>query len=709
MFTLLFRPGAIQRWLAVFALLAGCSLPLDAIAAWQWSAASTIKNLSVSGQNALLPQVAANRKGNAVAVWSRSDGVNTVIQAAPYQDKAWGTAVTISPAVGIAASPRVAVSGNGIAQAVWIRAIAGNPVVESAGCNLAGNVWTDAVRVSDLGWDAAAPQIAMNEDGVTALVWTRYNGTVWVVQAKLYVNGVWQDTVNLSTPLRDAFTPQAVVSSSGAVTVVWSRFDGAANANIIESVRYEKGRWSDAVMVSDPVRDTRFPQLAVDEAGNVTVVWTQANGQLFNIQSRRWLAATGWDANIIALSPVTQMADTPAVTADSKGTAIAVWSQLQADGLWSIRSRRFSNGSWADANSFAPGGQSAYTPQIAADNSGSATAAWMRSDGVNTVIRGTHFRNGEWTPVTALSVSGQNAVSPQVAMPGGDSATVVWLRSNGSNTIVQARQGAYITPTYTVTLNKSGTGTVTSDPAGIDCGKICTASYLDGVQVTLTATPAEGFNFQGWSGACTGSAACVLKMTVDQTVNAKFVASMAYALKITAPASTCPPSPYWLCPPPGPLPGVVTSSPEGINCGERNKACKFAFGKDAVVTLTATPKYGYYFKNWVGCPTPDGPVCTVTVTQPTTTVTPRFAALPKYALKISKTRFGSVTSEPAGLDCKTNARSCQRRFVVDTPVTLTAQPAPDRRFVGWGGDCSGAALACTVIMNAKKKVSATFE
>jgi len=45
--------------------------------------------------------------------------------------------------------------------------------------------------------------------------------------------------------------------------------------------------------------------------------------------------------------------------------------------------------------------------------------------------------------------------------------------------------------TYTLTVNKSGngSGTVTSNPAGINCGTACSANFTSGASVTLTATP----------------------------------------------------------------------------------------------------------------------------------------------------------------------------------------------------------------------------
>ena len=64
------------------------------------------------------------------------------------------------------------------------------------------------------------------------------------------------------------------------------------------------------------------------------------------------------------------------------------------------------------------------------------------------------------------------------------------------------------TQTYTLSVNKAGTGTgvVTSSPAGINCGSDCSESYNSGTSITLTATPDASSTFTGWSGACTGTA-----------------------------------------------------------------------------------------------------------------------------------------------------------------------------------------------------------
>ena len=76
----------------------------------------------------------------------------------------------------------------------------------------------------------------------------------------------------------------------------------------------------------------------------------------------------------------------------------------------------------------------------------------------------------------------------------------------------------------TVTKTGTGSGTVISNPAGINCGADCSETYTSGTQVTLTATADPGSTFNGWSGGgCSGTATtCMVTLSGDTTVNADF-------------------------------------------------------------------------------------------------------------------------------------------------------------------------------------------
>lgn len=79
------------------------------------------------------------------------------------------------------------------------------------------------------------------------------------------------------------------------------------------------------------------------------------------------------------------------------------------------------------------------------------------------------------------------------------------------------------TSTYTLSVSKAGTGsgTVTSSPAGISCGADCSEPYSSGTSVILTATAASGSTFAGWSGDSDCSDGAVT-MNANKTCTATF-------------------------------------------------------------------------------------------------------------------------------------------------------------------------------------------
>jgi Divergent InlB B-repeat domain len=96
---------------------------------------------------------------------------------------------------------------------------------------------------------------------------------------------------------------------------------------------------------------------------------------------------------------------------------------------------------------------------------------------------------------------------------------------------------ALIAYPLTVTKTGAGSGMVTGQPAGIDCGATCTASIAYGTKVTLTAAPDKGSAFVGWTGVCQlQGATCIFALTGPSAANAVFGA--ASPTSSTRPAST---------------------------------------------------------------------------------------------------------------------------------------------------------------------------
>ncbi|HET7443165.1 MAG TPA: hypothetical protein VFJ57_00760 [Solirubrobacterales bacterium] len=111
----------------------------------------------------------------------------------------------------------------------------------------------------------------------------------------------------------------------------------------------------------------------------------------------------------------------------------------------------------------------------------------------------------------------------------------------------------------------SGSGTVSSSPAGINCTVFCQAEFSDGTVVTLTATPAPGSVFAGWSGpSCPGTVPCQLTMSGDRSITATFTAA---ASGVSGGGqSQQPVLPPGIHPAPVPLPSAKPKPRKALHC-----------------------------------------------------------------------------------------------------------------------------------------------
>jgi Divergent InlB B-repeat domain len=247
---------------------------------------------------------------------------------------------------------------------------------------------------------------------------------------------------------------------------------------------------------------------------------------------------------------------------------------------------------------------------------------------------------------------------------------------------------------FALSITKAGTGSgaVTSAPAGINCGTSCSGSYNSGTVVSLTATAATGSSFAGWNGDADCSDGSVT-MNANKNCIATFnLIPQAFTLTVNL-LKTMTIA--------GTGSGTVTSTPAGINCGTD---CSENYGSGTSVKLTATPAAGSTFAGWSGDPDcSDGSVtmnasksCTASFNLTAQTV----------ALSVTKAGSGTVMSTPAGVNCGTD---CSESYSSGTVVTLTASPAEGSKFLGWsGGICSGTGT-CTVTLTKNTSVTATFD
>lgn len=259
---------------------------------------------------------------------------------------------------------------------------------------------------------------------------------------------------------------------------------------------------------------------------------------------------------------------------------------------------------------------------------------------------------------------------------------ILQLLGDASCTAVFEQQPA----TLTVIRVGLGTGTVTSTPAGIDCGATCSATFPGVPSVTLTAVADAGSVFAGFSGD-PDCADGVVTPGSDKTCFARFNTS-AVPVVLTVDSS-------------GDGSGRVVSDPNGIDCPG---TCSAGFPNPTRVTLSAVADPGSTFVGWTGDADCEDGILNLTADASCTAV---FDALPSnFTLTVVFLGAGSgqVASNPPNLFC---AGDCSAQFSAGTLVSLSARPSLGS-FGGWGGDCSGGGFSTQVLMDADKTCTVTF-
>ena len=196
-------------------------------------------------------------------------------------------------------------------------------------------------------------------------------------------------------------------------------------------------------------------------------------------------------------------------------------------------------------------------------------------------------------------------------------------------------------------------------------------SYAAGSSVVLTATPAAGFAFAGWSGDATGTAnPLTVVMTASKSITATFTAiAMQYVLGVAVVGS-----------------GTVARSPS-----------QASYASGTVVTLAATPAAGYQFSGWSGGATGTANPLTLTMTADRTITATFVATSSSYTLTTARTGSGTVARSPN-----------QTSYASGTVVTLTATPAAGYQFSGWSGSATDLTNPLAVPMTANKSITAAF-
>ncbi len=303
-----------------------------------WSGAQVITN-NTATSSGTIPQVAFDSNGNAIAVWSQYDaGVQSILANRYMAGSGWSTPVVINAGDGATnqQNPKIGFDAQGNAIAIWQASLNGVTLVW-ANRYVAGSDWGSAqVIQSDQTTSGSSAQLGVDDSGNAIAVWEQAEN---VYATRYVVNSSW-GTATLLNTASNGFGPQLAVNAKGNAFVVWGQVV-VSNTTEIPSTRgiiwgnhyTVDGGWEAATLLQSPNGFTAdSPQVAIDASGNALAAWDQFNGSVYRIYTTRYQVGNGWGARQLIDVANTAGSFVPQLDSDGAGNVFAVWGQNDSDG-----------------------------------------------------------------------------------------------------------------------------------------------------------------------------------------------------------------------------------------------------------------------------------------------------------------------------------------------------------------------------------------
>lgn len=368
--------------------------------------------------------------------------------------RTWGMATTLESDTVSAMVPAVAVDGAGNAIAVWYQGAFGARSV-FASRNTGASGWTAPAAIEQAAGDTGGPndamwgpQIAMNTAGVAFAVWEQSDGTRSNIWAARNVNGMWDAPALVeNNDAGNARLPYVTVDSAGNALAVWFQSDGVRNRIYANRYVNSSGAWgsSATVISTDATGDAGNARIAADSAGNAMAVWEQTNpsaANTFHIWAARYSAGS-WAAATRIEERTPGNAWNPAVAVDAAGNATAVWYKQDADDTsrTSIWAKRFNGTAWGAVAALEGSTSGAAATSVAMDAAGNAIATWYQHDGQWDSVYTSRYVAGSWGTAERMELQNNgNARNPVVALDGSGNAVLAWYQWDGARTDIYTKR-----------------------------------------------------------------------------------------------------------------------------------------------------------------------------------------------------------------------------------------------------------------------------
>jgi hypothetical protein len=363
--------------------------------------------------------------GDATVGWSQFDGTDYEVDIASRPAGGpWGAPTRLSLPGENAGGVRIAANARGDAVAVWetfnpLPGPGDRSAVASTRSGPTGE-WSAPVVLAETGAAIPEQQVAIDAQGDAVALWTAAGEHEARVETSfLPVGGSWSAPAPLSPGKSDG-RPGLTVDPHGNFTAIWEGFDR------IETAERQAGSasWGEPTLLSDQFVGS--PTIAAGAGGDVAAAWILAlNNDERRIETAFKPAGGAWGPPSDA-SAIHEVIWRPSIAVDSHGDSAVIWSAASEtiDGPVEAAFRP-AGGDWQPPTQLAETGAGDTRPRVMFGPADEALALWWGTAVGGVIQSATRPAGGDWQPPTTLAGGVPYSSRPELAIdPRGDAAAI---------------------------------------------------------------------------------------------------------------------------------------------------------------------------------------------------------------------------------------------------------------------------------------------
>ncbi|HTU16056.1 MAG TPA: hypothetical protein VMF31_12750 [Solirubrobacterales bacterium] len=188
---------------------------------------SAPKVISKPGVSAYVPEVAFEKDGSIVVIWSQESGSKWTVRTTTRKpNQQFSVPLALAPEIDGTFDLSLVSDATGTTTAAWSQRKGGISRIQVASRKNGGSFGA-AVPISEGGQNAESAVLASGIDGSTVALWRRFDGSHWIVQASTRPPaGDFSQPADLSDPALDSSEPGVAIGPDGVALAAWTSTNG---------------------------------------------------------------------------------------------------------------------------------------------------------------------------------------------------------------------------------------------------------------------------------------------------------------------------------------------------------------------------------------------------------------------------------------------------------------------------------------------------